>query len=186
MSIDSYPELNSLLQAALNEFENRAGTNLVQHQVFNTLRTCQSVDSVLDVLHEQSQAFRHFRGNDGKLMMWIKRTVEILHSLSTSGVLGEGVGLVITATGTLAFYSIITFFLQAFPPAKAVFAGIAILLSVYFLPRFARPDPHQSVTTIRQSRISTRPTMFLSIFLNPLSHSSSDLKFILKFRPRWR
>ncbi|KAH9957784.1 hypothetical protein BC827DRAFT_1157101 [Russula dissimulans] len=110
MSTDPSPELNSLFQTALREFESRAGTNLVQHQVFNRLRTCQSVDSVLDVLHEQTQAFRNFRGNDGKLMMWIKRIVHVLHSLSTSGVLGEGVGL-------------------AFPPAKAVFAGIAVLLS---------------------------------------------------------
>src|SRR5712672_3101517 len=45
-------------------------------------------------------------------------------------------------------------FLKAFPPAKAVFAGIAILLSVCFLPRFARLvscdicDYHQKINDV--------------------------------------
>ncbi|KAN0120604.1 hypothetical protein V8E52_004431 [Russula decolorans] len=109
MSIDPSPELKLLFEAALNEFENRTGTNLVQHQVVDKLVNCQSADSVIDVLQEQAQAFRNFRGDDGRVMTWLKQTVDVLDSLSTSGVLGEGIGL-------------------PFPPAKAIFAGIGILL----------------------------------------------------------
>lgn len=94
MSIDPSPQLKSLLEDALNEFENRAGTNLIQHQIVDRLKNCESPDSVIDVLRGQAQAFRNFRGDDGKLMIWIKRTVDVLHTLSTSGVLGEGIGLV--------------------------------------------------------------------------------------------
>ena len=94
MSIDPSPELKSLFETALNEFEKRAGSNLVQHQIIDRLVNCESADSVIDVLQEQAQAFRNFRGDDGKLMTWLKRTVNALYTLSTSGVLGEGIGLV--------------------------------------------------------------------------------------------
>ena len=94
MSIDPSPELKSLFEAALIEFENRTGTNLVQHQVIDKLVNCRSVDSVIDVLQEQALAFRNFRGDDGRFMTWLKQTVNVLDSLSTSGVLGEGIGLV--------------------------------------------------------------------------------------------
>jgi hypothetical protein len=94
MSTNPSPELKTLFEAALNEFEKRAGTDLVQHQIIDKLVSCESADSVIDVLQEQAQAFRRFRGDDGKLVTWLKRTVNVLYTLSTSGVLGEGIGLV--------------------------------------------------------------------------------------------
>ena len=94
MSTNPSPELKLLFETALNEFEKRAGSNLVQHQIIDKLVNCESADSVIDVLQEQAQAFRNFRGDDGKLMTWLKRTVNALYILSSSGVLGEGIGLV--------------------------------------------------------------------------------------------
>jgi hypothetical protein len=94
MSINPSPELKSLFEASLNEFEKRAGTNLVQHQIIDKLVNCESADSVIDLLQEQAQAFRNFRGDDGRLMTWLKRTVNVLYTLSTSGVLGGVIGLV--------------------------------------------------------------------------------------------
>ena len=94
MSINSSPELKYLFETAWNEFEKKAGTNLVRHQIIDKLLNCESADSVIDILQEQAQAFRNFRGDDGKLMTWLKRTVNVLYSLSTSGLLGEGIGLV--------------------------------------------------------------------------------------------
>jgi hypothetical protein len=93
MSINP-PQLKSLFETALNGFEKRAGTNLLQHQLIEKLVNCQSADSVTEVLQEQAQALRIFRGEDDKLMKWVKRTVNVLHTLSTSGLLGEAVGLV--------------------------------------------------------------------------------------------
>jgi hypothetical protein len=94
MSISPSPELKSLFEAALNEFETQAGTNLLQHQIVDKLANCQSADSVIDVLQEEAQAFRNLLGENGKLMAWLKRTVNVLHSLSTSSILGEGISLV--------------------------------------------------------------------------------------------
>ena len=94
MSISPSSELKSLFEAALDEFEKRSGINLLQHQIIDKLVDCQSADSVIDVLQQEAQAFRNFRGDDGRLMTWLKRTVNVLHILSTSSVLGQGIGLV--------------------------------------------------------------------------------------------
>ena len=94
MPINPFPELKLLFESALEEFEKRVGTNLLQHQIIDKLANCQSADSVIDVLQDEAQAFHHFRGDDGKLMTWLHRTVNVLHTLSTGSILGEGIGLV--------------------------------------------------------------------------------------------
>ena len=86
-------ELKLLFETALKQFEKKAGTNLMQHQVFHKLENCESVDSVIDVLQKQAEAFNNYRGDDGKLMTWLKRTVGVVHTLSTSGVLGGAINL---------------------------------------------------------------------------------------------
>jgi len=155
MSVHPSPELRFLFEAALNEFEKRAGTNLVQHHIFNKLVACESIESVLDILQEQTKPLRTSRGDDTTLMKFIKRTVHVLHSLSTNHIVVSGVSLVCSylySTGILDYSS-----LKAFPPAKAVFAGIAILLSVCFLPWFARlvssdiSDHHQAIKNVDKS-----------------------------------
>jgi len=94
MSVNPSLELKSLFEAALNKFKKRAGSNLLCHQIIDRLKNCKSIDSVIDILQDQAQAFRTWRGDDGKLMMWLKWTVQVLFPLSTSGVLGESISLV--------------------------------------------------------------------------------------------
>jgi hypothetical protein len=135
-----HPSLRSLFETALNEFESRTGINLVQHQVFNRLVACESIESVIDILQEQSKPLCSSLENDNTLMKGIKRTVHVLHFLSTNHIVVSGIssvcGYYLCSIGILR-NGHSTFF-KAFPPAKAVFAGIAILLSVCFLPWFAR------------------------------------------------
>src|SRR5260370_26009525 len=94
MSTNPPPDLKALFEAALNEFETRSGTNLIQHQIIHKLVDCQSAESVVDVLQEQAQVFRNFREDDGKIMTWLKRTVDVLYTLSTSSVLSGCISLV--------------------------------------------------------------------------------------------
>ena len=96
MSIDpsSEPNLRSLFENALREYEKQAGTNLLNDRLIVKLQTCDSVDAISAVIQDQAQAFHTFRGDDGKLIRWLKRTVHALHMLSTSGVLGAAVSLV--------------------------------------------------------------------------------------------
>jgi hypothetical protein len=122
MSINPSSELKALFEVALDEFEKRAGTNLLQHQIIDNLVNCESADSIIDVLQGQAQAFRNFRGDDGKLMIWLKRTVNVLHILSTSSILGEGIGLVRLHT---SHYNTLrnSFLFSAFPTSKRNFRG---------------------------------------------------------------
>ncbi|KAH9039125.1 hypothetical protein EDB85DRAFT_2141372 [Lactarius pseudohatsudake] len=112
MSSDPSSESNlrSLFESALREYENLAGTNLLNSSLTIQLQSCDSADDICAVLQEQAQAFHKFRGDDGRLTRWLKQTVHVLHVLSTSSALGEAIGL-------------------PFPPAKAIFAGIGILFA---------------------------------------------------------
>jgi hypothetical protein len=156
MSTNPSPELKSLFETALNDFEKRTGTNLVQHEIIDKLVNCESADSIMDVVQQQAQAFRKFRGDGGKLLMWLNRTAKVLYTLSTSDVVKEGVSLV-------CVYSLRwqpprnLLFLQPLPPARAIFAGLAILLGVCVLPEFSREDSfdtcglHQTIKDISKS-----------------------------------
>jgi hypothetical protein len=104
------PELQSLFDAALNEFDKRAGTKLLQHRLIDSFAHCECADSIMDVLQAEAKAFRTFRGDGCKLMMWLKRTVHVLHAISNSGVLCEGIGLVRVTCTMLATVRLTFFF----------------------------------------------------------------------------
>jgi hypothetical protein len=86
--------VQSLFDAALEDFERKTWIVLAQHALFKKLETCDSVDSIITALQKQAQGFRQSKGDGGKVMKCLKGLVRVLHSLSTSGVLGEGIGLV--------------------------------------------------------------------------------------------
>ena len=83
-----------LYNSALEDYTNKTGTNLVDHQFVKQLEKCESVDSISSLLGEQLKRFREFRSADGKILKSLRCTVHVLHTLSTSTVLGEGIGLV--------------------------------------------------------------------------------------------
>jgi fungal STAND N-terminal Goodbye domain len=87
--------LQLLLEGAFTEYEKRAGRNLVGHPLLNRLKQCNSVESVTAVLEEQAQAFREFRGDDGKMMKSLKHAVHFLYALSTSAALSQGLPFVV-------------------------------------------------------------------------------------------
>ena len=87
-------QLQELFENALEEYERRAGTKLLELELAITLKSCESVDSVIEVLQGEAQKFQKFRG-DGKVMKWLNRTVQVLYTLSTSQLVGQGVSLVV-------------------------------------------------------------------------------------------
>jgi hypothetical protein len=99
----STPQLNSaflnfqsLFDAALREYREKTGKDIETDPLTARLLHCDSSDAVLEILQEQAHAFNQFRNGDWKvkLMRRLKPTVNILLGLSTSGVFGEGIGLV--------------------------------------------------------------------------------------------
>lgn len=90
----STSSFQDLFNTALQGYENQTGTSLVDHPFARQLDECDSVDSVVAILQEQSQSFREFRGGDGRLMKSFVCSVDVLYTMSTNTALGEGIGLV--------------------------------------------------------------------------------------------
>ena len=92
-------DLQELFEGALKEYEGRAGTKLLEHELAIKLKSCDSANTIVEVLQTEAQKFHNFCGDNGKVMKWLKRTVHVLHTLSTSGLVGQGVGLVRVGRG---------------------------------------------------------------------------------------
>jgi hypothetical protein len=90
----SSSSFQSLFDAALQDYATQTGTKLDDQPLAKQLQDCDSVDAVSSLLQSQAQRFHGFRGEDGKIMKSLKSVVNVLYNLSTSGVLGEGVGIV--------------------------------------------------------------------------------------------
>ena len=90
----SSSSFQDIFNAALEDYETQTGTRLVGHPFARQLEAPNSVDSITAALREQAQIFRGFRGDDGKIMKYLKSSVDVLYTLSNSTILGEAIGLV--------------------------------------------------------------------------------------------
>ena len=95
MSQSSESTLQALFNAALQSYKDKTGTSLVDHPFAERLETCQFVSSITEILQEQAQSFREFRGNDGKLMKALSSSVDVLCSPTISSALSQAIGLVV-------------------------------------------------------------------------------------------
>jgi hypothetical protein len=130
LSSVQFPEI---FEVALGEYTKKTEKDIKTDPLFAELQGCKSSDAVLKVLEEQALAFEQYRKGDWKvqLMDQLEPIVEILYRLSTKDELKEGIVSVrgneiqlIILCGSLSFT------LQIFPPAKAIFTGIGLLLAV--------------------------------------------------------
>jgi hypothetical protein len=116
----------STFRDALCAFKKRTGQDLLLHPLAARLQPCNSPDGILSVLREQAQAVDQFCNGDEKLSTSFGPTIGVLYSLSSN--VGD-IGLVII--GVCSFRKIpLPFDLQVSSPAKVLFVGISILLSV--------------------------------------------------------
>jgi hypothetical protein len=96
--------LQTLLDDAIKQYENKVGTSLIENQVAIELGPCDSIESITQVLEERAQAFRNFLGRDRhpKIIKSIKRAVHVLHAIVTaSSVLGGGAAQVGHGAGSV-------------------------------------------------------------------------------------
>jgi hypothetical protein len=84
------PDFKSMLDTALAEYKKKTGNDLLAFWLASELQTCESVDSVLDILRVQAKAFE--RSDDQKLIKWIDPLINVLFTFSDA--LGDGVSLV--------------------------------------------------------------------------------------------
>ena len=83
----------ALFEPALQAYEKKAGVSLAQHPLAIKLQSCDTVDAISGLFHDQAQAFRRFQGSD-KIMKSIMNTVSILSKISSAASLADGFGLV--------------------------------------------------------------------------------------------
>jgi hypothetical protein len=143
--VDPSSTFKSMLDAALVEYKKKTGEDLQALWLASELQTCESVDSILDVLRHQAKAFER-SSDDQKLIKWIDPLVNVLFTFSDT--LGGGVSLVsITNPVREDLNIILAFFLKAFPPAKVIFTGISALLGVRILtlPSRGRPSSYAGI-----------------------------------------
>lgn len=143
MSVSSFnsnvpsSQFQGLFDAALREHRQKTGKDIATDPLTTSLQNCNSSDAVLGILQEQAHAFNQFRNGDWKvqLMRRLKPTVDILLGLSTSGVFGQGIGLVRVTPNRHILCEGSSSTLQKIPPAQAIFAGVGLLLAVcVYLP----------------------------------------------------
>ena len=92
----SSSQFQAIFDAALKEYSQKTGKDIVTDPITAKLRSCTSPDAVLSVLQDEAQAFNDFRNGNGKvqLMRKLKPTVNVLLALSASGIFGNAIGSV--------------------------------------------------------------------------------------------
>ena len=129
----SQPSSSSAFQAlfntALQDYKDQTGSSLVDHPLAKQFQECDSPESFTTVLEEQAQIFRGFRDH-GKLVNSLKSLVDILCLPFITTVLEMGIDLLVRPKSIHWRTLFLIVIPQPFPPAKAIFAGIRILLAV--------------------------------------------------------
>ena len=125
-----FMRFKSLLDDALSEYQKKTKKDLLKYWLASELKSCGSSDAVLDILRDQVMVIERTSAGDQRLMKRIGLSVNVLSSISDT--LGEGIGLVFLIVDYLDCDSEVI--VQAFPPAKVIFAGISVLLSVRTFP----------------------------------------------------
>ena len=115
-----------LITDALVDYAKITGIDLSKNPFAAAIERANSPGSILELLQEREKAFRDYREGNRSLINCLSPAVNIIQSFS--GVLGEAASLV---SLTCHLVTLLTWPRQVpFPPAKALFVGIDVLLSV--------------------------------------------------------
>ena len=115
-----------LITNALVEYAQITGIDLSDNPFAAAIEEANSPEAILELLQEREKAFKDYRAGNRRLISCLTPAVNVIQAFS--GILGEAVSLV-----SHAYYlvTLLTRPLQVpFPPAKALFVGIDVLLSV--------------------------------------------------------
>jgi hypothetical protein len=91
-SASSSSSFQPILEAALEAYEKKTKTKLLDHSLAAQLQSCASPTAILSVLQDLIQQFDHRRRSDDRLSSWLSPTVNVLYAFSST--IGQGVGLV--------------------------------------------------------------------------------------------
>ena len=115
---------------ALNLYRKRTKNDLLLHPLTSQLQVCNSPADILAVLQQQVQGLDQSRNCNERWTKWLSPTVDVLYTFSET--LGECIGGVSLRTKTCPISALI-YTWQVFSPAKVIFGGVGVLLSVRIL-----------------------------------------------------
>ena len=162
-----------LIVKALEDYAKLTGVDLTSNPFSEKIKHSNSPEAILELLQERENAFKKYREGNRRLLTSLTPAVTVLHALS--GILGEAVSLV---SATYRPVNPLTWSRQVpFPPAKAVFTSIDVLLVVRPLNTIS---DHIPVTQdyVRLPVGSPRVTTLFLNCLNAWGTSSSVLRYI--------
>ena len=173
-----------ILINALDVYKKRTKKDLLAHPLVTEIQTCNSPSAILAVLQQQLQGLDQSRRSDERWTRWLDPTVNVIYTLS--GTLGEGVGLVRFRSRTCLRYALSYSSGQVFSPAKVIFAGVGVLLSVciHLLNNFVRVIV--ILTSLRQRRTFGQAKTLLSTSLSASKCFFAVWMFTHKCRGRTR
>jgi hypothetical protein len=115
--------LQSLLGDAIKQYETKVGTSLIENQVAIELGSCDTVESITQILEERAQAFRKFleRDRHPKMIKSIRRAVHVLHTVVTaSSVLGGGAAQVGHGAASVVCPNVLVLFVFLIPDPNSI------------------------------------------------------------------
>src|SRR5712671_8019330 len=91
-STSTFSNFQSVLNSALEKYENKTKNKLLTHPLAAQLQSCNSPSEILSLLEGLVQQFDQHRTSDDRLRNWLNPTVNVLYALSAT--LSGGVSLV--------------------------------------------------------------------------------------------
>jgi fungal STAND N-terminal Goodbye domain len=116
-----------LIIDALADYAKITGIDLAENPFAARLRQSNSHEAILQLLQEREKAFKEYRDGNRKLINCLSPAVKVLQAFS--GILGEAISLVSHLFHLVSVCSKRPRQVP-FPPAKALFVGIDVLLAV--------------------------------------------------------
>ena len=115
---------------ALDDYAELTGLDLSKNPFIDKIRLSGSVEDILRLLQERENAFKEYRDGNRRLMGCLSPVVRVIHAFSVT--LGEALTLVsYTCLASVSSLGNLISALQVpLSPAKAIFAGIDVLLTV--------------------------------------------------------
>ena len=138
ISSTSFTSNTQLVTNALADYAKITGIDLSNNPFAAAIERCNSPEEILELLQEREMAFNQYRDGNRRLITSLSPAVKVLQAFS--GILGEAVSLV--SHKYYPFTRLNRIRQVPFPPAKALFVGIDVLLAVCpsntFFIRFLR------------------------------------------------
>jgi hypothetical protein len=126
-----------LITDALVDYAKVTGIDLSKNSFAAAIERANSPGAILELLQEREKAFKDYREGNRRLISCLSPAVNVIQAFS--GILGEAASLV---SHTCHLVTLLTCPRQVpFPPTKALFVGIDVLLSVRPFKMFLNQFP---------------------------------------------